>query len=100
MARKKTFSSILLMATSFIGGVAAGLLLAPEKGKRSRLWLSERADDLSDWIAHRGKTARIKGKKELHKLRRNVQQGIRQNVPDPYEATEEIALGKDQPGGA
>ncbi len=92
MGRKKTLSSILLLAGSFVGGVAAGFLLAPKSGARNRVWLSQRANDLSNWMGTQGKSAQIKGKRELHKLRNNVQQGIRHHVPNLYDATEHIDL--------
>lgn len=92
MGRKTNISSILLAATSFIGGVAAGLLLAPKKGSQNRAWVSDHATELANWVDAQHETARDKGSKELHRFRKNVQQGIRQNVPDLYEATENIDL--------
>jgi len=92
MGQKKTLSSILLLTGSFLGGVAAGFLLAPKSGSRNRVWLRQRANDLSNWMNKQGKSAQIKGKYELHKLRNNVQQGIRQHVPNPYSATDHINL--------
>ncbi|MDZ7683179.1 MAG: hypothetical protein U5J63_16110 [Fodinibius sp.] len=35
MGRKKTLTSILLLTGSFVGGIAAGLLLAPKNGARN-----------------------------------------------------------------
>lgn len=92
MGRKTNIGSILLATTSFLGGVAAGFLLAPRKGAQNRAWISKRADRLARWANSRSKKARYKSNKELEKLRQNVQQGIRQNVPDLYEATERIDL--------
>jgi gas vesicle protein len=92
MGRKTNIGSILLATTSFLGGVAAGFLLAPREGTQNRAWISKRADRLARWVNSRGKKARYKSNKELEKLRQNVQQGIRQNVPDLYEATERIDL--------
>jgi len=92
MGRKKKLSSLLLLTGSFVGGVAAGLLLAPKSGVRNRIWLSKRASNVSDWMERQGKSAQVKGKRELHKLRNNVQQGIHQHVPNLYYATENIDL--------
>lgn len=92
MRRKTNLNSILLATTSFIGGVAAGLLLAPKKGSQSRAWLSDHATGLADWVNEQGQTVRSKSNRELSRFRQNVQQGIRQNVPDLYEATENIDL--------
>ena len=92
MGRKTNISSILLATTSFIGGVAAGFLLTPKKGVQNRAWITEQAHDFTSWLNTQGKTARSKSNRELHKIRQNVQQGIRRNVPDLYEATERIDL--------
>lgn len=95
MGRKTNIGSILLAATSFIGGVAAGLLLAPQKGSQNRAWISDHVTELGSWVDNKRRDARNKGSKELRKFRKNVQQGIRQNVPDLYKATEEIDLSRN-----
>lgn len=89
MGQKTNIGSILLATTSFVGGIAVGLLLAPKKGSQNRGWVSDHASELANWV---NKTARHKSNRELKKFRRNVQQGIRRNVPDLYEATENIDL--------
>jgi gas vesicle protein len=94
MVHKKECSSILLASASFIGGLTAGLLLAPEPGRRNRKWLRKRANSLSRWIDNQRQSIQHKGRKELRKVHTNVQQGIRQNVPDLYSATEHIGLSK------
>lgn len=94
MGRKKQFSSILLASASFIGGLTAGLLLAPDGGKRNRKWLKKRANTLSRWIDNQRQSIQHKGRKELHKVHTNVQREIRQNVPDLYSATEHIDLSE------
>lgn len=92
MGRK---TNILLAATSFLGGVAAGLLLAPKKGTQSRAWVSDHATELANWIDTQHRSARYKGHRKLRKLRRNVQQGVQRNVPDLFEATRNIDLSKN-----
>lgn len=92
MKQKKTIGSILLMTTSFIGGMAAGLLFSPKSGVKNRDWLNQKATDLSEWMNHQRAKAQFKRKKELQKIRNNVQQGFRHNIPDPYEATDYIDL--------
>lgn len=92
MGQKKNLGSILLATTSFVGGIAAGLLLAPEKGSRNRAWLSKHATELVNWVNTQGKAARFKSNRELKNFRRNIHQGIKRNVPNLYEATENIDL--------
>ncbi len=89
MSRKTNF---LLLTTSFLGGLAAGLLLSPQKGKHNRVWLSENALELNRWTKLQRRIAKRKSAQELQKLRNNVQQGIRQDIPDLYEATNNIPL--------
>jgi gas vesicle protein len=92
MSRKTSF---LLFTTSFIGGLAAGLLLSPKKGKQNRAWLSENALELSRWAKIQRRIAEHKSSREIDKLRKNIQQGIRKNIPDLYEATDTIPLSDD-----
>ena len=95
MGRKEKVNSILLATTSFIGGIVAGLLLAPNKGSRNRAWVSDQANELADWVDTHRKNARHKSGQKLHQLRNNMQHGVRQNLPDLYEATENIDLSKN-----
>lgn len=90
--RQKT--NILLAATSFIGGLATGLLLAPKKGSRNRAWVTDHATELAYWADTQHKNAWRKGNSKLRRLRQNVQQQIRQNIPDLFDATENIYLSK------
>lgn len=91
MSRKTSF---LLFTTSFLGGLAAGLLLSPKKGEQNRAWLSENAVELTRWAKIQRRIAKRKSARELDKLRKNIHQGIRQNIPDLYEATDTIPLNK------
>jgi len=92
MRRKTNLGSILLATTSFLGGITAGLLLAPKKGSQNRAWVSDHATELGNWMNTQGKAARLKSDRKLEKFRKNIHKGIKQNVPDLYEATENINL--------
>lgn len=89
MSRKTSF---LLFTTSFLGGLAAGFLLSPKKGEQNRAWLSENALELTRWAKIQRRIAKRKSTRELDKIRKNIHHGIRQNIPDPYEATDTIPL--------
>lgn len=89
---RKSNNSFFLATTSFIGGVAVGFLLSPKSGDQNRAWLSDHTIELAKWIDNQRSTAQHKSSKELQRFRKNVQQGIRQNIPDLYEATEDIGL--------
>ena len=92
MSRKTNF---LLVTTSFLGGLAAGLLLSPNKGAQNRAWLSDNALELNRWAKIQRHLAKRKSSRELQKLRNNIHQGIQQNIPDLYEATDTIPLSND-----
>jgi gas vesicle protein len=89
MSRKTSF---LLVTTSFLGGLAAGLLLSLRKGEQNRAWLSENASQLTRRAKIQRRMAKQKSSRELQKLRNNIHQGIQKNIPDLYEATDTIPL--------
>ncbi len=92
MAKRSLFTKMLMVSTSFAGGLALGLLLAPESGKQTRNWINKRAGGLANWASDRRNNALDKSEKRLEELRRRVHQGIKNNIPDLYEATEELDL--------
>lgn len=92
MAHKKHIGSILVATTSFLGGLAAGFLLAPDSGPKNRAWLNEQASELSDWMDRQRKFASHQTDRRIKKLRKNMGRGVKQNFPNLYEATEHIAL--------
>ena len=96
MGRRSNINSIFIATASFIGGVAAGLLLAPKAGSQNRKWISDNAGELARWAERQGQSAKNKSSRQLRNLRKNVQQGISRNVPDLYEATEDIELGDNE----
>lgn len=91
MSRK---TNILVAVTSFLGGLTTGLLLAPRKGSQSRIWISNQATDLTQWVDTKHRTARYMSNRKLRKFRHKVKRGIQQNIPNLFEATENIDLGK------
>lgn len=99
MKNNSTLGPILLAATSFCGGVVAGLLLSPKNGKRNRLWLTARTRTLHTWLNEQKHSVTDKSLQELDRLRNHIQQGVRHNVPDLYEATETIPLNGDSGSG-
>ncbi|MGM0547513.1 MAG: hypothetical protein ACQEST_12420 [Bacteroidota bacterium] len=90
MARK---NHLLLFTTSFLSGFAAGLLFTPQTGSQNRAWLTKNASKLGRWAKLQKLLAHRKSDRELSAIQKNVQQGIRQHIPDLYESTEHISLG-------
>lgn len=96
MIKKSIFNSLLLATGSFIGGVTLGVLLTPKSGRQNRAWLTGQADELTDWMERRRNRANRKGRVKLHHIRKNVHDGLKQNIPDLYEATERIDLTEQE----
>lgn len=92
--RQKT--NIIVVATSFIGGLATGLLLAPKKGSQNRAWVSDHATELADWADVQQQTAMRKSNSTLQSIRKNVQDKLRKNIPNLFEATEDIPISKSR----
>ncbi len=92
MAKRSNLTQLLLTAGSFAGGVALGMLLAPKAGKEYRKWINEQTTELADWADVQGKEVLKKGGAQLSEIRERVRHGIRDSIPDLYDATEEIRL--------
>lgn len=85
MSRKSKISTFFLATTSFLGGVAVGFLLNQDKKEKERGWVSH-------WLDNRGAVILEKGNRSINTIRRNISKEIENNIPDPYKATEKIAL--------
>lgn len=96
MAKKSVLHSFLLATGSFISGVTLGLLLTPQSGRQNRAWISNHAVELSDWVERQRKITDRKGRLKLRHIRKNVHDGLKQNIPDLYEATEHIDLSEQE----
>lgn len=92
MAKRSNLSQILLTASSFAGGLALGLLLAPKSGKEYRKWINEQTTEFTDWAEVQGKEALKKSSSQINEVSRKVRSGIRDSIPNLYDATEEIRL--------
>lgn len=100
MAKKFNLGSLILATSSFIGGFAIGMLLAPNKGSKNRAWLSDQATELSDWMDHRRRAVSYQTNKKIKVLRKNMNRGVRQHIPNLYDATENINLSDRDVFGA
>ncbi len=92
MSKKSNIGSILLAASSFLGGIGLGLILAPRSGRQSRKWLTDHASEIADWIDQKGRTAAHKGQYRLHKIRDRMEREYQDTIPDLYSATRHIDL--------
>lgn len=92
MAHRSNFGLLLLATGSFLGGLALGTLLSPKSGRENRRWVASNATELADWVDKKGRDAIDQSEKQFRHIRSNIHKGIRKNVPDLYEATEEIGF--------
>jgi gas vesicle protein len=95
MSSRSNFGLLLLAASSFAGGLALGLLLSPKSGRENREWITQNADQVRKWADEKSREARQQGEKTLDKFSQGVRKGVKHNMPDLYEATEDINLEGD-----
>lgn len=89
MSQKNNTGSVVIAATSFLGGLAVGLLLRQRKKSGISAWLDRHAAELSEWADHQKKSVAYSTGDKIRRMRKHVNTGI---FPDLYEATEHIAL--------
>lgn len=92
MHNRSNLKLILLAASSFLGGVGLGMLLAPKRGKQSRRWIAEHATELAHWIDEKGHETVSRSEEQLRSIRNKMQTGYKDTIPDLYKATEHINL--------
>jgi len=92
MAKRSNLTQIILTASSFAGGVALGMLLAPKSGKEYRKWINEQTTELADWVDVQGREVLKKSGEQISGVRNRVHNGIKDSIPDLYNATENIKL--------
>jgi gas vesicle protein len=89
---KRSIGAILLSAVGFTAGVAAGLLLAPKSGKESRKWISAHTDEARNWVGHKGERLIKESEERIKK----IQAGIKDSIPDLYQATADIHFEEEE----
>lgn len=96
MPYRSNFGIFLLATGSFLGGMALGALLSPKTGRENRRWIANSATELADWVDQKRHDAIRQGEIQAGHIRRNIHKGIKNNVPDLYEATEQIDLDRSE----
>lgn len=82
----KSLNVIITTVVSFSAGFALGLLYAPQSGKDSRKWIGEHTNEAKHWMEEKGHHLVEESEKKLEK----ISEGIKEAIPDLYEATESI----------
>jgi len=82
--------------TSFVSGLALGLLLSPKSGRENREWITQNAEELSKWADQKSKDALELSEKQLKHLAENIRKSLDDNLPDLYKATENIDFKEEK----
>lgn len=92
MAKRSDLTVIITATTSFLGGLALGMLLAPKSGRESREWISNQTQDTVHWLDEKGREALNRGEEHIDQVAQTIKDTVRESVPNLYEATEKIGL--------
>lgn len=84
----RTIGTVITAVTAFAGGVIAGMLITPQNGRENRKWISEHTSEAKHWMEDHGQKILEESEKKLGK----ISEGIRESLPDLYEATESVFL--------
>ena len=84
----KTLTAVVTALASFSAGVVVGLLITPASGKQNRKWITEHSNDARHWVEEKGHRLIEESEKKLEK----ISDGIKESIPDLYEATEDVHL--------
>lgn len=90
-----SFKIAITALTSFAGGLVVGMLLTPQSGKENRQWISDSADDAKNWITEKGQTLKSEGQQKISNVKESVKKGVKTNMPNLYEATEDLKLSDE-----
>ena len=96
MKRSEKIAFTVTTLTSFVSGLALGLLLAPKSGRENRAWIAQNAEELSRWADEKSKDALVLSEKQLKHLADNIKHSLDDNLPDLYKATEHIDFKEEK----
>ena len=95
MAKRSDLTLIVTATTSFLGGLALGMLLAPKSGRESREWISNQTHEAADWLDNKSREAFNRGEEHIEKVAQTIKETVRESVPNLYKATEDIGMEED-----
>ncbi len=81
---------------AFAGGVVAGMLLTPRSGKENRQWIQDQSEDARHWIEDKSHKILEDSEKRLEKVSGNIKRSVKDNLPDLYEATEDLLFEDEE----
>lgn len=88
----KVLGTILATVASFSVGLTIGMLLSPKSGKENREWISKQSHEAKDWIDNHSQKLL---KDSEYKLRK-ITKGVKEALPDLYEATDRIMFDEEE----
>ncbi|GAB5409778.1 MAG: hypothetical protein BalsKO_21430 [Balneolaceae bacterium] len=87
----RSLGTLLTTLISFSSGLVIGLLLSPKSGKENRKWISEHTDGARYWVEDRGSKLLKESEQRLSKITK----GVKEAIPDLYEATSSIVFEEE-----
>ena len=88
----KVLGTVIATITSFSAGIAIGLLLSPKSGKENRRWISKQTGEAKNWLDDHGSKLLKESEERLGKIAK----GVKEALPDLYEATDAIMFEDDE----
>ncbi len=88
---KSTVGKMISSVVAFATGVTAGILIAPKSGKESRKWMAEHTEGARSWVEAKGHRFLDESEGRI----RRISEGVKNLIPDLYEATEEIQFEEE-----
>ncbi len=79
------FGTLVTGLVAFAGGVVAGMLLTPRSGKENRKWIENTSHKIIE-----------DSEKRLGKVSSNIKRSMKDNLPDLYEATEDLLFEDEE----
>ncbi len=92
----KGAGTLLTGLLAFAGGVVTGLLLTPRSGKENRQWIHDHSEGAKNWIEDKSHKIIEDGERKLEKVSNSIKKGVKDNLPDLYEATESLQFGDEE----
>lgn len=76
---------------AFATGVTAGILIAPKTGKENRKWVFDNTEEARSWVGQKGQKFLDVSEKRIRK----ISEGIKNSIPDLFEATEDMQFREE-----
>jgi gas vesicle protein len=96
MSTANMIKTILIAGGAFAGGVLTGMLIAPKSGDDNRKWVKVNAKEAGDWLDKKGKEALAKSEAKFQALSEQIKKGVKDSVPNLYDAVDQVDLTDEE----